>query len=246
MADRFNYDGDKSFEPIIVEAMDDLNQWEEYVQVYWFETDDEKQDLGEFHLECVKGVTEGDERQSKGSFEWIRHTCNEYRDEYKSGVWFDSLGLAPSILFLAKVFPPQPRTEEDKYWYDHEKEKVEHGVSAYAVIASKNHTNNLQRVYVGQLWQRIHLYATAIGIGMQPINQMLERRDIELYDECAGNACSDTNKLIELMETKNASASIMDINQPLFAFRAGYNVDPDNNPLFKAARRSRDTVTTYE
>jgi hypothetical protein len=40
--------------------------------------------------------------------------------------------------------------------------------------------DNAMRIHGGRFWQRMHLWATAKGLAMQPLNQMPERADREL------------------------------------------------------------------
>eukprot|EP01084_Bolivina_argentea_P170676 295760_1 len=232
--DRYAYDRNKAIDATQINEMDKLNEFTDTIKVYWFITETEKEAFGDLHIEGVEAVTSGDERLSKGSYEWVRHTCNEYKSTL-SGIWLDASGLSESVEFMGKVFPPISREEEDSYWLAAEKEK-KGACSVYGIIAAKNHSNNLERVYLGRYWQKLHLYATANGISMQPLNQMIEARDIEVYDNCVGNECVFVNKLIQLMDLMNTS----NINQPLFGFRAGYGTT-DN--IFKSSRRPPNDVT---
>jgi hypothetical protein len=46
-------------------------------------------------------------------------------------------------------------------------------------MAVRDQDDNAQRMRCGQLWQRMHLWATVHELGMQPLNQMCERADRE-------------------------------------------------------------------
>lgn len=70
--------------------------------------------------------------------------------------------------------------QNNKFWLDSLKNKHVGTAAAFGFIAVRDLANNLQVVKVGQLWQRLHLWATSKGLGMQIMNQLSERRDREL------------------------------------------------------------------
>jgi hypothetical protein len=51
--------------------------------------------------------------------------------------------------------------------------------AAYGIVVARDPRDPAQRLAGGRLWQRLHLWAAARGIGMQPLNQMPERADRE-------------------------------------------------------------------
>jgi len=51
--------------------------------------------------------------------------------------------------------------------------------SAFGALIVRDPGDPLQRLGVGRTWQRLHLAATATGLGMQPLCQIPERIDRE-------------------------------------------------------------------
>jgi hypothetical protein len=51
--------------------------------------------------------------------------------------------------------------------------------SAYVLLSTADRNDRAAQVRVGRIFQRIHLWATAEGLALQPLNQMTERQDRE-------------------------------------------------------------------
>lgn len=56
--------------------------------------------------------------------------------------------------------------------------------------------DTVQRINAGRAWQRLHLWATLMGLGMQPLSQAVERADRE---RATGAAPELTSALAELL-----------------------------------------------
>ena len=64
----------------------------------------------------------------------------------------------------------------------------------FGLLAVRDARDNGHRLQGGRFWQRMHLWATANRLAMQPLNQMPERADREAslgLDPVFGNALSD-------------------------------------------------------
>jgi hypothetical protein len=95
---------------------------------------------------------------------------------------------------------------------------------AYGLISVKNSSDNEQRARAGRAWQRIHLYGTSLGLGMQPLSQLNEMVDREK----------------SLHAPEHFSAELKKITGPswdgLFIFRLGY-------PLKKTHESPRRSIS---
>jgi len=83
------------------------------------------------------------------------------------------------------------------------------------LIAVRDPDDRAAALRVGMLWQRLHLWATANGLAMQPLNQLPERAD---RDRVLGR------------EPRAAAAMADLIDDPgwhgVFGFRLGYPAAP--------------------
>ena len=83
--------------------------------------------------------------------------------------------------------------------------------TAFGILVSRDSMDNGQRLVGGRLWQRMHLWGTANGLAMQPLNQPAERADREVQ---LGAEPRFGNALAELLGDPNWHA--------LMPFRLGY------------------------
>ena len=82
--------------------------------------------------------------------------------------------------------------------------------AAWGTISVRDRLDDRQRLQAGMVWQLMHLRGTVLGLGMQPINQIVERvdRDIE-----QGKAIEyDLHPVLDLDSEW----------QPVLMFRLGY------------------------
>jgi len=68
------------------------------------------------------------------------------------------------------MLPSMSPEQNNRFWLDTLKDKHVGTAAAFGFIAIPDLTNNLQVVKAGQLWERLHLWATAKGLGMQIMN----------------------------------------------------------------------------
>jgi len=110
--------------------------------------------------------------------------------QYGGVVLGEHLGQAFTILWMALVSAAMFKSNFFKPWLGW------FGVAASAVyiLAVPNGMDFTSRLQCGQVWQRIHLWATTQGLAMQPLNQMTERADREVQlgiEPVFGNAIAE-------------------------------------------------------
>lgn len=81
--------------------------------------------------------------------------------------------------------------------------------AAYGLVTATDRGDDRQRMLAGQLYQRLHLTATTLGLSMQPLAQVVERADRELS---AGLEPEFTVALTRLASSR----------QVVLPFRVGY------------------------
>lgn len=100
---------------------------------------------------------------------------------------------------------------------------------ALGLVAVRGKRDNVQRMSVGQLWQRMHLWATTQGLSLHPLNQITEMADREVV---LGSSPHFSDALRALV-TDPAW-------QGVFSFRAGYTT----HEAFPSPRRALSDVVT--
>jgi len=99
----------------------------------------------------------------------------------KDGITLDAAGLPLHIrAFVNKMMPHLSRAASDEAWLKSTKDPQLSTAAAFGVIVARNHEDAVQRLQVGRIYQRLHLWATIEGLAVQPINQTVDRRDREL------------------------------------------------------------------
>lgn len=147
------------------------------VAVRWFTTAAEKGVLGSLLVDAARAVTL-DTRQSTDAFVWFRNDRDDI-DRHRDGLTLDGQGLAPLTLTAAKLLPAESRSAGDAFWLTQTRTVHTRTAAAYGVITAADPADPATRVTGGRLLQRLHLAATAAGLGLQHMNQITERIDRE-------------------------------------------------------------------
>lgn len=111
----------------------------------------------------------------------------------------------------AKLLPPPSAETNHRYWPEGTRDVHMATAPVFGLLAMSDLYDRPQSLRVGRLWQRMHLWATAQGLSMQPLNQPVELVDRQRQLEQPPNAAT---ALAELTDASDW--------QPTFAFRLGY------------------------
>lgn len=198
----------------------------EGVTVHWFTSDADKADLGTLIIAATE-ATIADRPESEEAFAWFRNNRDDIYS-HRDGLTLDGQGLDPLTLTMAKVLPASSRTAGDEFWLDQTRTVHTATAAAYGVITVADTDDLATRLSGGRLLQRIHLAATAGGIGLQHMNQVTERIDRE-RDQ--GMPATFGPRLQDLLAQADRRA--------LVAFRIGYPV----RSALRSPRRALSAVT---
>jgi hypothetical protein len=91
----------------------------------------------------------------------------------------DAGGLGDVQRLLVRMLPPSSQATMQQGWLDATRDRQVSTAAAFGLVTVKDTTDQGQRMLAGRLLQRIHLYATAKGLALQPLNQIFERADRE-------------------------------------------------------------------
>lgn len=108
---------------------------------------------------------------------WFRGSDAEIA-EHRDGPTLYAAGLSPLTLMLARLFPVSPERSH-RGWLDQTRDVQVATAPAFGLIAVRDLYDRPQAIRAGRLWQRLHLQATLLGLGMQPLNQLPEMVDRE-------------------------------------------------------------------
>jgi nitroreductase len=115
-----------------------------------------------------------DGAQSDEIDRWWRATRDEI-DRRRDGMTLDAQSLPPVTLFLGKVLPPQTQEQNNQSWLKSTRDVHVKTAAAFGVLSVEDAGDAESQLQVGRAYQRLHLWATANGLALQPLNQVTER-----------------------------------------------------------------------
>lgn len=130
---------------------------------------------------------------------------------HRDGVTLEGAGLSPLVLRLAKFLPKASDKSSDETWLKNTRQVHLAPAGAFGYLLVPNAYDRTTALRAGQLWQRLHLWATTQGLAMQPLNQVLERIDRE-------RQLAQPPRTAERLREQLAQPGWV----PTFAFRVGY------------------------
>jgi hypothetical protein len=136
--------------------------------------------FGDLVVSATEAVV-ADREQSAEINQWWRATRAQIM-AHRDGMTLDAQGLPPVTTFLAKLLPPTSQQQNDAAWLRNTENVHVKTAAAYGLLSVEDPQSMQARLQVGRAYQRLHLWATTIGLGMQPLNQVTERiaRDLSL------------------------------------------------------------------
>ena len=143
--------------------------------VVWITEATARSGLGALYVEATQAIV-ADPQQSEEAFSWFRNDRADI-ERSRDGLTLDCQGLDGLTLFLAKVLPAQSRTEGDQFWVKSTREVHTATAAAYGVVTVDDVASRASQVAGGRLLARLHLGATAAGLGFHHMNQITERID---------------------------------------------------------------------
>lgn len=148
------------------------------VTVFWFTTPEQRKQVGDLIVRATEALV-ADEQQSIDSHAWYRETWEELQAE-RSGITIDAQSLSMPLTLASKIMPPISRQQGDAFFLANTRDVYTATATAFGILVSRDSMDNGQRLLGGRLWQRMHLWGTANGLTMQPLNQPAERADREV------------------------------------------------------------------
>jgi len=146
------------------------------IELVWFTKAADKRTFGDLTTRATEAII-ADPRQAAEDFAWYRTDWHEIQAR-KDGITIDPSGQSLLIRDLAKVVPVSRKQNNDG-WLSGTRQTQIPTAAAFGALVVPDPLDQVQRLNVGRIWQRMHLSATTHGLGMQPLCQVLERIDRE-------------------------------------------------------------------
>lgn len=196
------------------------------VGVVWFTSDVDKKTFADLTIKATEAFI-ADPQQAADDFAWYRNDWHQLQ-ALKDGITIDASGINLLTRAIAKITPVS-REQDDQGWLDNTRNIQVATAAAFGTLVIRSKQDYSQRIKAGRIWERMHLWATAQGLAVQPLNQIVERAERE---QSAGLAPEFTKALAGLVSDTSW--------QTVMPFRIGY---PTTEAL-ESPRRPAEEVSS--
>jgi nitroreductase len=207
--DRGAYDKARPVPTAMLAGMRDLVAPDEPVRVLLLAEGPDRERLGELIVAATETIV-GDPEMAADSAAWFRFSRAAVQ-RHRDGVTLDAVGLPPLINAAAKMLPAMSAEDADRHWLQATREVHVDTAAVLGIILVPDLYDRAGTLAAGRVWQRLHLFAAAEGLAMQPLNQPPEVVD-RVREQGGAPALADA--LAELIGERGW--------HPTFVFRAGY------------------------
>ena len=210
---RAPYDRGRAIAPELLGSLQLLAGESASLKLLLFGAESERKKLGDLMVAATETII-ADKSMVDDSQRWFRQRWADVQ-KLRDGPTLDTAGLSPWVTALAKIAPAPSPERNHRYWLDATRDAQVPSAPVLGLIAVAALYDRAQTIHAGRAWQRMHLFATARGLAMQPINQPVELVDRE-------------RQLAREPVAARALASLVGDPgwQPTFAFRLGFPTRP--------------------
>jgi hypothetical protein len=147
------------------------------VRVFWFASTEKRKPVGDLMVEAAHAFVADTAQDVVDTGTWWRGSWQDIQT-HRDGITLDAAGLSDLTRAVGKMLPSVSVGQQDSSFLQNTANQVE-TAGAFGLLAIHNKQDRTQQVRAGQLWERMHLWATNEGLAMQPINQATERASRE-------------------------------------------------------------------
>ncbi|REK74973.1 hypothetical protein DX130_15135 [Paenibacillus paeoniae] len=222
--DRSAFHSKKELPPSLYASLQEQIQEGDNVAFVWLQDEPLRTAMGEMIVRATEAII-SDAEQSRDSHRWYRHD-REVLHAMKDGTTLDATGSPVLTRAIGKLFPVSEATS-NQYWLKSTRDTQVPTAGAFGgLLVQSRDRASLMRV--GQVFQRMHLWAAANGWAIQPMNQPNERMDREQASKLTPHFREAMEKLIERPTWHQ-----------VFTFRIGY---PANHAMPSPRRPAEEVL----
>lgn len=193
------------------------------VSLHWLATPELRARFREQTVSATEAIVH-DAEMSADSERWYRHSSEDIARD-RDGTTLDATGNGAVTRTFGKALGRPSVDTANEYWLDATRGRQTTG-SAFVILSSSRDSSRADQLRVGRIYQRLHLWATAQGLAMQPLNQLAERQDRE------------ESKALEPRFTRMLAELVGEDRRAQMLFRIGYPWDE----AFASPRRPLEWV----
>lgn len=140
------------------------------VAVQWFTSDEERAQFATLVIDANDAIDRDDD-QSDETRTWFRTSWDAIQ-KYRDGLTIDTGGMSALTRVIGKMIPGRFVPLDIP-------EGPIKGTPVFGLLVVTDDSDRTQQLNGGRAWQRLHLWATANGLAMQPVDSPLVRADRE-------------------------------------------------------------------
>ncbi len=118
-----------------------------------------------------------DAEMNRDNHRWFRTTQADI-ERHRDGPTLDASGNGAATRFFGKMLGDLDAETSGEYWVALTRDQHT-TAGAFALLSTAARDDRAEQLVCGRIYQRMHLWATGVGLAMQPLNQLAERMDRE-------------------------------------------------------------------
>lgn len=174
---RHAYDTSRALPLGVLDALEALGDGESRVKVFWFATEAQRYKVADLLVAAAKAINADNEQSRDNLLAWLRIDQDAIR-RHRDGLTLNTMGISTVAVVAAKMLPKPSLRSAEEAWLEGETRQTQ-TAGAFGILAIRDYQDDAQRMRLGKLWQRMHLWMIKEGLAAQPMNQLHERADRE-------------------------------------------------------------------
>lgn len=171
------YDRSQPLEGSVLTELSRLARRDPRVGIVWLTAPADRGSFVDLTLAATRAIV-ADREMSRDSAAWFRFDRDAI-ERHRDGITLDALGMPAWMRAAAKLLPTPSVEEADARWIESTRDVHLGTAPAFGILAARETDDLEMRLKCGMAWQRMHLWTTARGIAMHPLNQLPEMRNRE-------------------------------------------------------------------
>jgi nitroreductase len=169
------YERGRAIPTALLDPLQSLAGEDPTLKLFLFSAESDRRRLGELMVGATETII-ADTTMVADSQRWFRQRRAEVL-KFRDGPTLDTAGLSPLLTALAKLAPAPSPERNHQYWLEATRDVQVPSAPVLGLLAVEALYDKAQTIRAGRIWQRMHLFAAAHGLAMQPINQPVELVD---------------------------------------------------------------------
>jgi nitroreductase len=175
--DRAAYDTTRTIPSTTLADLVAVAAADDRVGLAWLTDADERIAFGRLTVDATAAIL-ADPEQARDDYAWYRQDWHAIERE-RDGITMDAGGIGEPGRTFVRLMPASSQAQMQDGWLTSTRDRHVATAAAYGLIHVDDRTDPASLLEAGRAFQRVHLAATALGLSIQPLCQVIERVDRE-------------------------------------------------------------------